>query len=274
VRYDHYDDVGSTTNPRFGLVYAPTEKLWFKSLYGTAFRAPGWSEMYAKNNPAYVGNGDVEPENVRTFEFLMGYNFTKNIRGSVTWYHMQAEDMVLGWEGTFRNVGKFESQGVEAEMKLVFGRFRYAYLNASYQNVADTTHTTIVSQEGQSYTHGDFFPGNVPEFSANLGVNWDFFSEHLIANLSLNYVGERKRTEEKVWAGEELADRDTRDSTDGYALVNTSLTFRNFFKGWEFQISGFNLLDEDVRDPVSATSIEYDLPRPGTTFTGRISYSF
>jgi len=274
VRYDSYDDVGSTTNPRFGLVYAPTEKLYFKALYGTAFRAPSWESIYAKNNPAFVGNRDVEPENVRAFEFLIGYNFTENIRSSVTWYNMLAEDLIEAGEGTYRNFGEFESQGLEAEIRLAFGRFRYAYLNAAYQDVMNTTRKAIESKEGQIYTHGDFFPGNIPEFFGNIGMNWDFFDEHVIANLSLNYVGERKRSEEKRWAGEDLTDRDARDAIDAYALVNASLTFRNFFRGLEFQLSGFNLSDANYRYPVVNVRVTDDLPRPGRTFTGRISYSF
>ncbi|MCP4346431.1 MAG: TonB-dependent receptor [Desulfobacterales bacterium] len=261
VRYDNYDDMGSTTNPRLGLVYAPTEKLYFKGLYGTAFRAPGWSAMYAKNNPAYVGNKDVGPENIKTFECLIGYNFTNNIKSSVTFYHMQAEDLIEGAQGTYKNIGKLESQGVEAEIKLVFDRFRYACLNAAYQDVMDTTLE-------------DYFPGNVPEFYGNIGVNWDFFDEHVVANLSLNYMGERKKSGEKVWKGEELKDKDTRDSVDAYALLNASLTFRNFFRGLEFQVNGFNLLDDDVRDPVPNVKVKNYLPRPGRTLTCRISYSF
>lgn len=274
LRYDHYDDVGSSTNPRLGLVYAPTEKLWFKGLYGTAFRAPSWSEMYAKNNPASVGNGDVEPENVRVLELLMGYHFTEKIQSSVTLFHILAEDLIKGSQGTFKNVGEFESQGVEAEIKLVYDRFRYAYINATYQDIMNTTHKTIESNGGQIFTHGDFFSGNVPNFYGSIGVNRDFFDEQVIANLSMSYMAERKRSEEKVWVGEKLMNKDTRDAIDAYILLNTSLTFRNYIKGWEFQVSGFNLLNDDHRDPVAIVGVKNDLPRPGRTFTGRISYAF
>ncbi len=35
LRYDDYSDMGSSLNPRMGLVYAYDEKLHFKVLYST-----------------------------------------------------------------------------------------------------------------------------------------------------------------------------------------------------------------------------------------------
>ncbi|HYM35459.1 MAG TPA: TonB-dependent receptor, partial [Steroidobacteraceae bacterium] len=40
VRYDKYSDVGTTTNPKFGLNWSPVESLKMRGSYGTSFRAP------------------------------------------------------------------------------------------------------------------------------------------------------------------------------------------------------------------------------------------
>jgi iron complex outermembrane receptor protein len=40
VRYDDYSDVGSTTNPKFGINWEPIRGLKFHGSYGTSFRAP------------------------------------------------------------------------------------------------------------------------------------------------------------------------------------------------------------------------------------------
>lgn len=40
VRHEDYSDVGSTTNPKFGVVYSPLPGLDFRGTYGTSFRAP------------------------------------------------------------------------------------------------------------------------------------------------------------------------------------------------------------------------------------------
>nr|MBP9887784.1 TonB-dependent receptor [Leptospiraceae bacterium] len=60
VRRDTYSDFGSTINPKTGLVITPFEKtkfgtLAFKVLYGSAFRAPTFQELYDKNQAYQVG---------------------------------------------------------------------------------------------------------------------------------------------------------------------------------------------------------------------------
>jgi outer membrane receptor protein involved in Fe transport len=44
-RIEDYDDVGSTTVPKIGLIWAPSQSLTFKASYGTSFRAPALSEL-------------------------------------------------------------------------------------------------------------------------------------------------------------------------------------------------------------------------------------
>lgn len=278
-RYDHYDDVGSSVNPRFGVVYAPTDDLWFKGLYGTAFRAPSFIELYIRNNAFLKGNRELNPEKIATAEALIGYRFTRNISGSLTYFDVRAEDLIqlsLSEDLVYKyeNIGKTESRGVEAELKAAFGKHKYAYLNFTWQDVKDRTCKTIVSEGGQIYTQDDFHPGVAPEFHGNIGVNYSL-AEKIIADISLNYVGERKRSEERIWGGEILMLRDQRKPVAECWLINASLTFRDFLvRGTEFQISGFNLLDEDHRSPELEGYIENDFPRPGRSFMGRVSYSF
>ncbi|OQX17535.1 MAG: hypothetical protein BWK80_39535, partial [Desulfobacteraceae bacterium IS3] len=273
VRYDSYDDFGDTVNPRFGLVYAPTEKLYFKVLYGTAFRAPAFRELYFINNPNTIGNKDLDPETITTIEGLVGYNFTKNVRSSLTFFNVGAEDLIRKSGPTYKNVGKVESQGMEAELRVHFDKLKYAYFNMTLQEVKDSTNSTITSAGGQVYTQEDFNPGSIPDFIANLGVNYDL-SKYVTANVSVNYVGEKNRSEEKKWDGENLVSVDKRDALKDRTLVNAALTFRNFWKGMEIQLSGYNLLDADHRDPDATAGLYDDMPEQGRSFTGRVSYSF
>ncbi|NJD08122.1 MAG: TonB-dependent receptor, partial [Methylococcaceae bacterium] len=54
ARYDFYSDFGETLNPRAALVWDMRYDLTAKLMYGSAFRAPSFQEMYAKNNPVTV----------------------------------------------------------------------------------------------------------------------------------------------------------------------------------------------------------------------------
>jgi iron complex outermembrane receptor protein len=54
VRYDRYSDFGGTTNPRLAVVWEAAYNMTAKLLYGSAFRAPAFQELYLINNPVFI----------------------------------------------------------------------------------------------------------------------------------------------------------------------------------------------------------------------------
>jgi iron complex outermembrane receptor protein len=52
VRFDDYEDVGNTTNPKFSIRWTPTKALLLRAAYGTGFRAPSLPEL---QTPAFFG---------------------------------------------------------------------------------------------------------------------------------------------------------------------------------------------------------------------------
>ena len=52
VRFDHYSDFGSTTNPKVSLRWQPARNVLLRGAYGTGFRAPTLSELF---QPVGVG---------------------------------------------------------------------------------------------------------------------------------------------------------------------------------------------------------------------------
>ena len=46
LRYDHYSDFGSTTNPKFTLRWQPSRELLLRGSFGTGFRAPTLSDLF------------------------------------------------------------------------------------------------------------------------------------------------------------------------------------------------------------------------------------
>jgi iron complex outermembrane receptor protein len=46
-RFDHYSDFGSTTNPKYGIVWSPIEDVSVRGSYGTSFHAPQLADIYA-----------------------------------------------------------------------------------------------------------------------------------------------------------------------------------------------------------------------------------
>ncbi len=81
-RIESYDDIGSTTNPKIGLLWVPVDDLKLRANWGTSFRAPAMSELaeryfiaatYASDVSGRVavvyqggGNPDLKPETADT----------------------------------------------------------------------------------------------------------------------------------------------------------------------------------------------------------------
>jgi len=127
VRLDKYSDFGSSLNPRAAVIYSTPFNAKFKVMYGRAFRAPNFLELYDKNNPVDFGNQDLEPEKVETIEFAYIQNF-KKLQTAVTYFQNKISDIiVLGDVVThpnnpleaprFQNAGEARTKGLELEFK-------------------------------------------------------------------------------------------------------------------------------------------------------------
>ena len=61
VRYDHYSDFGSTTNPKLSLRWQPTKAFLMRASVGTGFRAPGLQGIYAPPSIGTTPSGVSDP---------------------------------------------------------------------------------------------------------------------------------------------------------------------------------------------------------------------
>ncbi len=254
VRYDNYDDIGDTINPRAGYVHEFKNDLIFKLLYGSAFRAPVFQELYTTNNPAIKGNTEIDPEKIQTYEASLECPFLKNYSLRVSYFHNDIEDLIrVGPKppdepAPYINVdGKTQIDGFEAELDFHFAKDRYGYINCAYQNAKDEKDKTLPL---------------VPEWRANAGMNFGL-SKYLNANVNVSWIGKRPRVE-----------GDTREDLDSNTLVDLTLVAKNFLKGLEIRGSVYNLFDEDYRDPHEDLRIPNDLPTDTRMFLIEALYKF
>jgi iron complex outermembrane receptor protein len=61
VRYDNYQKVGSTVNPKGSLRWQPEQWLMFRGSAGTGFRAPSLTDLYAPQTTSVTANGTRDP---------------------------------------------------------------------------------------------------------------------------------------------------------------------------------------------------------------------
>jgi iron complex outermembrane receptor protein len=120
ARYDDYSDFGSTFNPRVALVWQTKYNLTTKFLYGAAFRAPSFQELYAVNNPIVLGNSDLSPEKIKTYEVSFDYRPTFDWKLQLNIFSYSSEKMIT-WlsngdgTNTAQNATSQRGKGLELE---------------------------------------------------------------------------------------------------------------------------------------------------------------
>jgi len=103
-RIEHYDDVGTTRNPKIGVVWSPVEAVNVRASYGTSFRAPSLPEVFQPQDGGptflaqgaasklvfirYGGNPDLQPERATSWTAGVDYSSRSlpGLRLSATWF--------------------------------------------------------------------------------------------------------------------------------------------------------------------------------------------
>ncbi|HEX3395236.1 MAG TPA: TonB-dependent receptor [Steroidobacteraceae bacterium] len=68
VRYDHYQTVGGTVNPKGSLKFQPVDWWLLRASAGTGFRAPSLTDLYAAQATSVTSNGTRDPIKCPTFD--------------------------------------------------------------------------------------------------------------------------------------------------------------------------------------------------------------
>ncbi len=248
VRYDYYDDFGGTTNPRLALVWDTRYDLTSKLLFGRAFRAPSFVELYTINNPVALGNPNLRPETIDMLELAFIWQASPDLRVWLNLFQYQFDDLLIqaanadpATGNTAQNFGSQRGSGLELEASWkVDDQLRLAG-NYAYQQATDET------------TDSD--AGNAPQQQLYLRADWRFMPDWHLGG-QLNWVADRKRPA-----------NDTRPELEDYTTVDLTLrTDRWRAQGWEAAVSVRNLFDVDAFEPTTgaaALNIPGDLPSPG-----------
>ena len=126
-RYDHFSDVGSTTNPKIGVNYKPVSWLGFRGNYSTSFNAPSpvdqlaaltTTSTFSNRNAPFVRPGDaaalaasgvvglvsvagalpggLRPQTATTYSFGVDIEppFAEGLRASLTYYNVEFKNII------------------------------------------------------------------------------------------------------------------------------------------------------------------------------------
>ncbi len=256
VRYDKYSDFGDTTNPRFALVWRARHDLTAKLLYGRAFRAPAFNELYNINNPVALGNRHLKPETIDTYELAFNYQHSQALKAGLNIFHYKMKDILRFTPDpapaptvTAQNTGNRSGNGLEIEATYDVNSSFQLYGNYAFQkSVEDESDNDIA---------------NAPEHQIYLRANWAF-QRNWTLNTQITWIADRKRDA-----------ADLRPEVDDYVITDLILRHHPENRPWELAFAARNVFDEDAREPSPAPGvIPNDLPLPGRHFFVEARYHF
>jgi len=256
IRYDHYSDFGDTVNPRLALVWQTKYNMTSKLLYGRAFRAPSFAELYNINNPVAIGNINLDPETIDTIELAFNIQHTNEFQTGLNLFNYKMSDIIRFIPDdplnplsaiTAQNTGDQTGRGFELE--------------ATWDAARDVTLTGNFAFQDSKDEDTDSDAANAPQRQLYVRADWEFRHDWTL-NGQANWVADRKRA-----AG------DVRPEIDDYTTVDMTLRHKPENSSWEFAFSGHNILDEDVREPSPAPGlIANDLPLAGSSYHLEVGY--
>ncbi|KFI22998.1 ligand-gated channel [Nitrosococcus oceani] len=258
VRYDHFSDFGDTVNPRLALVWATRYNLTTKLLYGRAFRAPSFAELFNINNPVAIGNPNLDPETIETVELAFDYRPSNALRLALSLFHYRWDDIIqfVSDPGTSVNVaenaGRQKGFGMELEADWALTSNFHLLGNYAFQHSTD-------EKTGKN-------AGHAPQHQIYLRGSWEFLP-HWRLTPQFNWVIDRSRTAS-----------DSRPAINNYSIFDLTLRRTAIKRHWEVAFSVRNLFDSDAREPSPAGNpgalIPNDLPLSGRSFFGEIRFRF
>ncbi len=256
LRRDQYSDVGGTTNPRLALVWEAACDFSAKLLYGRAFRAPAFNELYSLNNPVLTGNPALRPETIRTWEAAFSWRSRLDTQVNLNFYRYTMQDIVravanppLGSGATFRNIGNQRGQGLELEVRWDARRDLRLSGNYAYQHAVDEVSGSDAGYAPRHHLYGR--------------ADW-LLSDTWQASGQLNRISARKRPAD-----------DLRADLAGYTTVDATLRNSRGKDKWSFAGSIRNLFNARVFEPSLAPGLALpnDLPMAPRTFYLQASYT-
>ncbi|MDF0750177.1 TonB-dependent receptor [Marinobacter sp. 71-i] len=258
VRFDDYSDFGSTINPRAALIWATTDTITTKLLYGRAFRAPSLNELYVSNNPVFTGNDELDAETIDTYEIGVSHQVTPRALYALNLFYYEIDDLInavpiSGLIATeYRNAGQRTGHGGELELAYQVSDDLSLKANYAYQTAKD-------ERTGQPV-------GDAPNHQIYARADWSV-SPHWLFSSQVNWVGEQKRTA-----------ADQREPVPDSTTVDMTLRTQGLWQGLDLSLSVKNIFNEDVRDPSPFAEptppIPNDFPMPGRRLVGELYYSF
>ncbi len=256
LRADDYSDFGTKVSKRAAVVYRATDEIIYKILYGSAFRAPTFTEAYANGHINYrAGDANMLPEETDTYEAVAIYSPNFNNKFSLNIFYSDLKNVIDLEENEYtipgyQNFDRRASKGVEFEYNFHRDIVHNLYLNATY---TDTDYIIPPEPDSISVTQ------SMPDISKIMLKAMYIYSP--INKLSLGTIWHYDSATTQT----QLQWVDIDSTVKAVHIFDETLTYR-FSNTSEARVGIKNIFNADVRQPSYYYQTEGGIKREGTNY--------
>jgi len=207
LRYDRNSVIDTQVSPRLALFLSHAEQYGVKLLYAQGFRNPSAYEAFFYDGVTYAPADNLKAETIQSSELVLWAKPVAGLSLRFSGFYWDARNVVeqLPYSGTdpqyvnmnllqFQNVGRYVSDGVEAEASYRTASGWYGFGGATYAHVGcDDFMYQCGAYTGDPNSHALQF-GNVPNappIVASLGISTPKLAGLAHVSTELVYIGER-----------------------------------------------------------------------------------
>jgi outer membrane cobalamin receptor len=249
IRNDDFNQLGSQVTPRLAIVYGFDNPYSIKLLYGEAFRVPSESELHLSNNPVLLGNPDLEPEIVKTWDLILVGQMAKSTF-SLGYFENHFTDAIAEAPSSlgtpqFQNTKQNPAKGFEFELSQELSQSWFA--RATYTNIIESPdesfrQATEFGSLAMNYQNG--------KWNCNIISTWH--GEQELAALDGN--GHRKTLSDKT-------------------MLNAKVNY-HYNTEWEGALHIKNMMDKDDYAPALGAALTEGVANRGREVLFSVKWSY
>ena len=257
LRVDSATHSASTSSPRLGLIWQPSQAWTAKLLTGRAYRSANAYESQFTDGLTYLSNPNLKPETIRTTEGVLEWLSSEQMRLQLSLYENRLNNLIqlvdTGGVGTgpfqYQNSGSVRVQGLELGLEKVTAS------NLKLRASVSGSHALNALGSKQD---------NSPSWTAKTSVSAPVFKQSAYLAADIQVIGRRSYTWDAApyHVGSEV-------------LANATATFPNVWvHGLQAQLRITNLFNRDIRHPASADMPTPLIPQNRRNVMAKLEYAF
>jgi outer membrane receptor for ferrienterochelin and colicins len=251
LRYTDHETAGDRTTAKASIVYKMSPDKSLKFLYSEGFNSPNGIQTGITGLPIVVGNEDLKPESVTTYDLAYSYS-KENTLFVANLYALKVEDGIdrkLNPSGPgliYDNANEFKRYGIEVDFQRVNDQVttftNLSYIHKANEVLADDT-SNVLS----------------PRYIFAIGSSYQYHSNQILG-VSFEYKSERKTAS---------GDKDIKENY----LVNINYEYQ--YKNLQLFSTLNNVFNEDIREPdVNKSEVTFNTRPDGPTIIAGIKATF